>query len=278
VKLPVRLCAIDIDGTLLNSQFQVSAANLEALRRAHQRGVEIILVTGRRHTFAMPIAQQLGFDLWLISSNGAITKSLGGELFHRELLPAKTARQLCAVMSDFRRHMVVTFDRECRGALVIEGPDGFSGSISGWMQKNAMYIDHVSPIEDCLTCDPIQAMYCGSVELMRSAAERLAGSGIAADVAMLRTEYPHRDLSILDVLQAGCTKGAAVARWARHRGIPREQVMAIGDNYNDLEMLDFAAYPVIMGNACDELKRGPWHVTSSNDESGVAAALQALLA
>jgi len=69
VTLPLRLIAIDIDGTLLNSQFQVSDANLRALRRAHESGVEIILVTGRRHTFAMPIAEVLGFPLWLISSN-----------------------------------------------------------------------------------------------------------------------------------------------------------------------------------------------------------------
>jgi HAD superfamily hydrolase (TIGR01484 family) len=64
--------ASDIDGTLLNPQFQISEDDLNALRRAHAAGIEIVLVTGRRHTFALPIAQQLGFDLWLISSNGAV--------------------------------------------------------------------------------------------------------------------------------------------------------------------------------------------------------------
>ena len=277
VNLPVRLCAIDIDGTLLNSQFQISPADREALQQAHARGVEIVLVTGRRHTFALPIAQQLGFDICLISSNGAVTKSLAGELFYRELLQAEAVRKLCDAMGDFRRNMVVTFDREERGALVVEGLDGFTGSISGWMQKNAAYIAHVSPIEQCLTCDPIQAMYCGPVAQMREAAARLVGSAVAKEVTMLRTEYVRRDLAILDVLKAGCTKGSAVARWARHRGISRDQVMAIGDNYNDLEMLAFAAYPVIMGNACDELKQSGWQVTASNDENGVAAALSAVL-
>ena len=84
---PIRLIAIDIDGTLLDSKFQVSQANLHALRRAHEAGIEIVLGTGRRHKFALPIAESLGFDLWLISSNGAVTRSLGGELFHRDLLP-----------------------------------------------------------------------------------------------------------------------------------------------------------------------------------------------
>jgi len=62
----------------------------------HSQGIEVILVTGRRHTFALPIAQQLGFDLWLISSNGAVTRSLAGETFHRDLLPEETCRNSCA--------------------------------------------------------------------------------------------------------------------------------------------------------------------------------------
>src|SRR5579864_1988047 len=82
----IRLLATDIDGTLLNPQFQISDRDLAALRQAHAAGIEIVLVTGRRHTFALPIAQQLGFDLWLISSNGAVTRSLVGETFHRELM------------------------------------------------------------------------------------------------------------------------------------------------------------------------------------------------
>ncbi len=83
----LRLIAIDIDGTLLNPEFRISETDLATLRRVHAEGIEVILVTGRRHTFALPIAQQLGFDLWLISSNGAVTRSLAGETFHRDLLP-----------------------------------------------------------------------------------------------------------------------------------------------------------------------------------------------
>ncbi|HXZ27552.1 MAG TPA: HAD family hydrolase, partial [Terriglobales bacterium] len=112
---PIRLIAVDIDGTLLNPQFQVPAANIEALRRAHERGVEVILVTGRRHKFALPVAAELGFDLWLISSNGAVTKSSRGEPFHRDLLPLQTARHLCQHMLDFRGSTVLTFDVEGKG-------------------------------------------------------------------------------------------------------------------------------------------------------------------
>src|SRR5579862_8482966 len=116
----IQLLALDIDGTLLNPQFQISAADMAALRRAHNLGIEIILVTGRRHDFALPIAQQLGFDLWLISSNGAVTRSLQGETFYRDLLPAETCRQLCGEMVEFRGNTVLTFDLRGKGAIVLE--------------------------------------------------------------------------------------------------------------------------------------------------------------
>ena len=118
MKPAIRLLAVDIDGTLLDPGFQIPPANREALGRAHQAGVEVVLVTGRRHTFALPIAQQLGFDLWLISSNGALTKSTRGELFHRDLLLAATARKVCGHMRGFRAHTVITFDVEARGSQI----------------------------------------------------------------------------------------------------------------------------------------------------------------
>lgn len=271
---PIRLVAIDIDGTLLNSQFQISERNLATLRRAHETGIEIILVTGRRHSFAMPIADSLGFPLWLISSNGAVTKSSAGDLFHSDFIPAAIVRKLLTWMNHFRANAVITFDREDRGALVVEGHAGFQGSISRWMEKNAAFIAEVVPLENCLVADPIQAMFCGPVSLMRAAEARLASSGMENEITVLKTEYEKRDLSIIDVLNYGCSKGHAVERWANRRGIPPEQVMAIGDNYNDVEMLEFAGTPVIMANACPELLRAGYNVTASNDESGVAAAIE----
>jgi Cof subfamily protein (haloacid dehalogenase superfamily) len=275
VKVPLRLLAVDIDGTLLNPQFSISDADMSALRRAHAEGVEIIVVTGRRHAFALPIVQQLGFDLWVISSNGAVTRSLTGETFHRDMLPAKTCRQLCAAMQNFRGNTVLTFDKETKGALVLERMNELNGSIQRWLEKNLQYIDFVIPIEDALSTDPIQAMFCGPIARMHQALEVLAATTL--DVTILRTEYPVRDLSIVDVLRQGCSKGQALERWANYRGIPREQVMAIGDNYNDIEMLAFAGLPFIMGNASDELRRNGWAVTLPNDQSGVAAAIEQVI-
>ncbi len=274
VKLPIRLLAIDIDGTLLDPQYQISAANLAALRRAHLNGVEIVLVTGRRHMFAMPIAHRLGFDLWLISSNGAVTRSTQGELFHRDLLPVATARKLCDYMREFWGSLVLTFDVDGKGALVLERLDELHGSIARWLEKNEAYIELVTPITHALGMDPIQVMFCGGIARMREAEARLTAGHLGGEITVLKTQYEARDLCIIDVLNFGCSKGHALKRWADYRRLGRHEVMAIGDNYNDIEMLAFAGVPFVMGNASDDVKQNGWPITLGNDQSGVAAALE----
>jgi hypothetical protein len=269
----IRLLASDIDGTLLNPQFQISDGDLAAMRQAHAAGVEVVLVTGRRHTFALPIALQLGFDLWLISSNGAVTRSLAGDTFHRDLMPQAICSELCGAMQEFRGNTVLTFDKETKGAIVLEHLDDLNVSIRRWLEKNMAYIEFVAPIEKALISDPVQAMFCGSMERMSMALRSLRDSGMDNRITVLRTEYPERDLSMIDVLNTGCSKGHALERWAAHRGYRREEVMAIGDNHNDVEMLEFAGRPFIMGNACEELRGRGWSVTLGNDQCGVAAAL-----
>ena len=273
----IRVLVTDIDGTLLNPNFRISEVDRSALHAAHQCGIEIILATGRRHDYALPVAQELGVPVWMISSNGALIRSSSGETFFADHLPAPTARKLIGYMDEFRGHAVVTFDRPAQGALVLERADELHHSISRWIQHNSSYIQYVVPLEDALTEDPIQAMYCGSVARMEILQNRLKQADFLNEITVLRTQYDARDLCILDVLNRDCSKGHALQRWAEHHGIPREQIMAIGDNYNDLEMLEFAGLPVIMGNASEELKQNGWKVTASNAENGVAAALQPIL-
>lgn len=269
----VRLIAIDIDGTLLDPHFQITAANLDVLSRARNLGIEIALVTGRRHTFALPVAEALGFPVTLISSNGAVTRRSTGELFHRDLLPAAVAIHLVRYMRDFRGNCVLTFDREDKGALVIESAEELHKSIQRWMEKNAEYIEYSRPLERAITDDPVQAMFCGSIERMAAAQRQLLAAEFRDKFTMLRTQYEARDLCIVDILNQGCSKGHALERWATHRGFQRPEIMAIGDNYNDIEMLEFAGIPVIMGNASDDLKQSGWQVTLPNDQSGVAHAV-----
>ncbi len=222
MKRPIRLIAIDIDGTLLDSKVEISHANLNALRRAHEAGVEIVLGTGRRHKFALPIAESLGFDLWLISSNGAVTRSTRGEMFHQDLLAKETAIKLCQHMQEFRNHTVLTFDREGMGGIVCENHEHLYGVIQRWMEKNAPYIEYVSPIEKALTEDPIQAMFCGPIELMQRAQEQACGLRLQGRVhpvahAVRGAQPVHRGYPQCWLLEGTCA--GAVGQLPRHRSL-----------------------------------------------------------
>ena len=149
-----------------------------------------------------------------------MTRPAQGEVFHRDLLPLSTAQRLCAEMSAYRGNLVLTFDTESKGALVLERADEMQGSISRWLEKNMDYIEFVSPIERALIKDPIQAMFCGAVARMTEAQQTLRSSSVFADVTVLRTQYDHRDLCIVDVLNRGCCKGHALERWAASRDTP----------------------------------------------------------
>jgi Cof subfamily protein (haloacid dehalogenase superfamily) len=274
---PIRLIAVDIDGTLLDPHFQVSPRNVAALKAAHQAGAQVLLATGRRHDYALPVAQELGFPVWLISSNGALIRSSEGETFFADRLPRQSATRLIRHMDAFRGNAVLTFDRPGHDALILERVEELNQTISRWIQTNERYIRYVSPIEDALLEeDPIQAMFCGRVSRMEDAQLRLAQADFLDEITILRTQYDHRDLCILDILNRDCSKGHALRRWAGQHHISPAQIMAIGDNYNDLEMLEFAGLPVIMGNASQELRQNGWKVTASNAESGVAQAIEEL--
>jgi len=279
---PIRLLALDIDGTLTDQNFQVSARNIAALRAAHEAGVQVILATGRRHDYAMPIAREIGIPLLLVSSNGALVRSSDGETHYTNRLSCETARQLIGHMDEFRGHAVLTFDRPANvpgnDSLILERADELNKSVSRWLEVNRPYIKFVAPLEDALSGeDPLQAMYCGRVERMEEAQKRLNQAAFRDKMTVLKTQYDYRDLCILDIVSSECSKGHALRRWAEQHDIPREQIMAIGDNYNDLEMLEFAGVAVVMGNASEELKQNGWKVTASNAESGVAQAVEEIL-
>ena len=109
---------------------------------------------------------------------------------------------------------------------------------------------------------------------MREAEARLRAADFAGEFRLAVTSYEHKDFSMIDVIPAGCSKGSSLAEWAALRGIAREEILAIGDNHNDLEMLSFAGIPVVMGNSVPELKTYGWHETGTNDENGVALAIE----
>lgn len=271
----IRLVAIDIDGTLLDSHGRIPPRNLRAIEDAVARGTDIVLVTGRSFPFALPVARQLPPQVALIVSNGALERTQDGTTLTSRLLPASQAAGLLAATTAFRHCAALIFDRDAAGQIVADTMDWDVSNRKPYWLRNRHLIARNTPLEGALTEDPVELMFNGTVVEMRVLAERLAR--LPGQFAVAVTEYEDRDFTLLDVTAPAATKGAALARRAAALGIGREQVMAIGDNLNDVGMLDFAGCPVLMGNAASALRARPWALTASHDDAGVAEAIDRFL-
>lgn len=275
-----------MDGTLLPTFSQrISPRNAQALKAAQNAGVTVAIATGRRTAYTAPLLEGLGLraDTPLITSNGAVTRTLGGDPLDRSHLEARVARGLCGLLRPFGT-LVFTFDQVGRGELVLEDFERAHQRIALWVEANRNAIEIVKPLEDALHDgnDPIQGMVTGAVHKMREAEDALKNSHLTRQCEAVRTEYPARDLSILDLLPPGVSKGWALERLATRLGVDRKETMAIGDNWNDVDMLEWAGQAVIMANAAQDLrtlaKTNGWKQAPPNDEDGVAVTLEMALA
>jgi Cof subfamily protein (haloacid dehalogenase superfamily) len=282
---PVRLVAIDMDGTLLPALSQsMSERTGRSLVAAQKAGITVAIATGRRLAYTLPMIEHLNLraDTPLITSNGAVTCTLGGGTIDCCHMDARVARGICGVLRPFGV-VVFTFNRPGRGELVLEDLHQAHGRIALWIEANRDAIEVVKPLEMALMDgeDPIQGMAAGTVEQMRAAEKALKASAWAADCDCVRTEYPARDLSILDLVPPGVSKGNALEQLAARLGVDRKETMAIGDNWNDLGMLEWAGQAIVMANAAPELRtlaktRG-WKQAPSSDDDGVAVILESML-
>jgi Cof subfamily protein (haloacid dehalogenase superfamily) len=268
----IRLIGIDLDGTLLDSTGRVPAANCAAVCRAVERGIHVVLVTGRSFPFARPVADALPSSVSLIVSNGAIERSMDGTTLARRLLERRVARGVLDATRVHRHAAALIFDRDLERQLIYETMDWEHPARRAYFARNQSRIARSEPLEDALVEDPIQVMFNGDVATMRGLATALRDR--VPDCAVSVTEYERRDFTLVDVTAPGATKGRALAWRAGKLGLSREEVMAIGDNFNDVEMLEFAGTPVVMGNAVEGLKARGWHVTADQDEAGVATAIE----
>jgi Cof subfamily protein (haloacid dehalogenase superfamily) len=278
----IRLLAIDIDGTLLDSSGRVPDSHRAALAEAVRRGIAVALVTGRSFHFTRPLADSLELPVTLIVNNGAVVKDARGQTLMRHLLPRDAAREVLASTAAYEDSVALVFDRGAGGdagedaerQIVFERMDWSHPHRRGYFEKNRAFIAPASPLADALTEDPIQVMFNGAVAAMRKLAAELRALPIADRYSVALTEYEARDFSLLDVNAAGCSKGQTLARWTTAEGVAPEDVMAVGDNLNDLDMLEFAGTGVVMGNATPAMKTHGYPVTGTNDEGGLAEAIR----
>src|SRR5216683_3865825 len=202
--MPVRLIALDIDGTLLDELSQLPSINRDAVAEAAARGIEIALVTGRRYDFATPIARQFPCPLTMIVNNGALVKSSGGdtELVHR--LSRGIAKRVLDEAASFREQASVCFNRPRENQVIYERIDWEDPLRRGYFERNREYLAEMLPLRDCLTEDPIQVMFTGYANQVREVESFLFQLPFASEYSLAMTIYDKRDFGLVDVLAVGC--------------------------------------------------------------------------
>lgn len=258
----VKLVAVDLDDTLLDSALKISPRVKEAVRNASEKGVRVVLATGRMFCSTVPFARELGLTTPLITYQGALVKEhlTGREIFYRPVA-LDLARDVIGHLSPTGFHLQVYVDDTlCMPHLTPEGEryarisrvtPRVVGDLLGFLRVPPTKIVMVAPEEEIDRLLPeLLTRYAGVLHVSKS--------------------KPY----FLEFSDPGATKGEALRRLAEEFGVPREEVMAIGDSYNDIPMLEFAGTAVVMANARPEIKACATYVTAGNYEDGVALAIE----
>ncbi len=279
----IRLLALDLDGTLLDSHGRLSARNRAALAAARAGRVRVALVTGRRFRDARPLALELGLDVPVIAHNGALTKHARTlETVAVQPLPLAAARAVVRVGRTHELDPLVSDDAEGAGVLVYDHLNTANRPLLEYIEwarrihgdEAEQAIVRVESVEQYLDHAPVHIAFSGTDTGMLRFGDVLRQE-LAGLVKLMITIYPAKQFGLVDVLHPEVSKGTGLAAVAREYGLTRAEVMAVGDNHNDVEMLEFAGTPVIVANAEAPLHEiAGVHVTASNDEDGVALAIE----
>ena len=251
-------------------------------------GVRVALVTGRRFRDARPLALQMGLDVPVIAHNGALTKHARTlETVAVWLLPLEAALEVLRVGRTNGADALVSDDAEGAGVLVYDHLSDNNPALAKYIawarrihgEEAGEAVRRVASLEEYLDHAPLHIAFSGNVARMKRLAEKLHEE-LDGSVKLLNTIYPKQDFALLDVLHPDVSKGFGVEAAATEYGLKREEVMAVGDNFNDLEMLQYAGTSVLMGNSDISLREllqedvESCYITATNDEDGVAVAIE----
>jgi Cof subfamily protein (haloacid dehalogenase superfamily) len=256
----IRLVCLDLDGTLLDPQHQLRPAVRDAIHRAHRSGIDIAIVTGRNMDSVLSVLAALDLDMELITSSGAHIRAFDGRSREIGLEPAQAAG-------------IVDLALRAGSALFVDRPE------RSWALGDAqLFAQHAALTTDVLTTDVARALQFTPIKLsIINQKEVLAGLR-----ETICRRYPELQLTtpiptVLDLTHRDATKGLAVRTLGRMIGVSLDEVAAIGDSDNDMSMFQESALSIAMGNAPAEVKAVVDWVAPSNDNDGVAWAIDRIL-
>jgi len=280
----IKLLALDLDGTLLDSRGEISAKNIEAIQKAEATGVLVTIATGRRFRDALPVALQLKLNAPVICHNGALLKYAESlETVAVSILAKDTVKEILRVGRDYGGDALLSADPIGKGILLYDTVSdeniplqkyiAWSKRLHGAEAEEAVL--HVENLRDIVAdYETVHVSFSGVCAAMVDL-EAVLQRELNDSANILTTVYPALDFTLIDILPPDASKGIGVEKLALLNNLSPANVMVIGDNFNDLEMLEYAGTPVVMGNAAPELLENPkYRQTLSNDESGVALAIE----
>ena len=270
-----KLIALEIDGTLANSSGRITTRTKETVHRVAQTGATIVVATGRRFITAKPRVLQLDFpDVLLAAHNGAILKRLNGELLHHQLLSHTLAQKVVQIAKELKLRPVVFEGTQDSANLFVEN---YGDQLDDWereyLWENKAHLKWVDNLATDLPGDVIEIISVVPAEKAHDIAA-VFRNRLNGQVKPILVIINNGRLAFLGLSHASVGKDLPLRHLAEKMAICPSEILAIGDNYNDLDMLQFAGTSVVMENADEALKQRGFHVTASNDADGVAAALE----
>ncbi len=266
---PFRAIALDLDGTLTNSDKIVTPRTREALMRAQADGIHIILASGRPTYGIVPIAQVLDLDKnggFILSYNGGnIVDAKTGEVLFSQNLP----EDVLPILHNYAREHKYALLGYRGNTIVTEIAD--DEYVREEARINKMPVEQVDNILDHVGTHPTKLLMTGHPDNMAVADKELK------DILGDRMEIYRSAPFFVELVPQGIDKAQSLLRLLERLNLTKDNLIAFGDGWNDLSMLKLAAVGVAMSNAAEEIKSQADYVTLSNDEDGVAIALDNLL-
>lgn len=280
----IKLLALDLDGTLLDSSGKITDANKNAIKAAENKGVLVTIATGRRFRDARPVALEIELNAPVVCHNGALLKYAESlKTVSVELIKTPTVFEILRVGKDFGGDALVSCNPDTKGTLLYESISDKNLPLKKYVEwakrlhgdEAEEAVNRVDSLTEIISDERvIHISFSGTCAPMAELQDYLTAE-LGVTVNILATIYPQLDFTLLDILPPHASKAHGLNQLAKIHGFSAENVMAIGDNFNDLEMLEYAGTPVVMGNAALELlEREDFFSTESNDESGVAVAIE----
>ena len=276
--MPYRLIAIDLDGTLLNHEGKVTEASKAAVRRALEAGFRVVFATGRNYYESRHVIDEIGhYDAAVFVGGASIVDTSGGETLHRQLIEPELARELCLLLERYELPPMVLQDRELSGIDFLVGQVPLPKVVSDWHHRHDALVRQIRTWQEV---DFSHTMRVGTLgpAMAVGAAEAALQAKFAERLFSYRVMLGETGAELLEIFDPSVNKWAGIEQVAARHGIAREDIVAIGDDYNDLHMIRNAGLGAAMGNARPEVKAIADRVIGTHAEDGLAAFLDELVA